>query len=171
MLANSDAAVNSATKPAAKISLVEAACARFESAQPAAASAQKAPAGNAANPFKQRARERLRLLQGSGLGAAGDSNETKSLPAKAPASAARAQPAQPSALRIHAMWATLCLVLAAAWVAQWNQNAVSAPVKSMAAVAPTLPLTIAPNVSPRSADEPLTLQLEKSLHSQLRPRP
>lgn len=164
MPANSDAAATSAAKPAAKISLVEAACARFESVQPAAASGPQAPTGDAANPFKQRARERLRLLQGSGFDAARDSNETKPL-------AARAQPAQPSALRIHAMWATLCLALAAAWVAQWNQNAVSAPVKSMAAVAPALPLTIAPNVSPRGANEPLTLQLEKSLHSQPRLRP
>ncbi|MFM2398480.1 MAG: hypothetical protein RL341_637 [Pseudomonadota bacterium] len=168
MPANSDTAEIPTAKPVAKISLVEAACARFESAQPVTEASQP----DTASPLKQRAHERLRLLQGSGLGAA---SHRESEPAQVETAAPAAQAAAPSpvsSLRIHAAWAALCLALAAALVLQLNQNAASAPAKPAAApVMAAVQVDAAPAAPNPSLNEPLALRLQDSLFSRPVPRP
>jgi hypothetical protein len=105
-----------AVKAAPKLSLVEAACAQYESAlarplvQPTSPTTQR-----------ERAQERLHLLQSSGLHAApvaaNPTRRTKAMRAAA----------QPSVWPLHLAWGAVCAVLVAALAWQSNRPDATAP--------------------------------------------
>jgi hypothetical protein len=123
-------------KPAPKLSLVEAATTRYESAH---ATTQHQTGAEA---FRQRAQERLQLLQNSGLDA---TPAAATLPAAArPAPRAHRTPiAGPLAARhtlpLHFAWGAVCALLCAALVWQsfrlWSAN--SAPLRATTATPAT----------------------------------
>jgi hypothetical protein len=150
-----------------KVSLVEAACERFEQRHDAHAATAAAAQADAS---KQRARDRLRLLQGSGVTHVPAPYE-KTIAIAPIRSAAAPAPRQPNVLKYIAI-GTCAGAIAAALLHQINTRAVSAPpphptfsgMVSNAVVAPSpLPVPEPVAVAQTDADQALSLQLSTEL--------
>jgi hypothetical protein len=142
---------------AGKISLVEAACARFES-QRATGSAQAAATADSPTiaPFKRRAHERLKLLQNTGVAHLPESLRANAAAEQRPPVPARGGWwARARLLRVHLAWASVCAALVAGLLVQLGKN--TAPDTSTRTTVIQASTVTSPNV------HPLQLQMDRAL--------